>query len=332
MKGMVSSIGDWIERLSAVDTDLQATLQQIATLDREIAQKQGELKILEVDPSAVTIGESYRVQLQKLDDRLNRWRQTLRDLKTHRETIEHDATDARLDKQMGDQLSSSKDADPRRRDAFAGGANPKHAQPARSVGRTLHHDSRLRLPQCKCCSRRYRVSSKRKSHNPMVFIVTPRARLLLVTQPIYRNQRSCQRPCAVCKRICTKFANNWRDSKPRLPQKHFRQQSIQLKRCEDELLQSVEKLIDERADLLRRIAADHHMSIEQLTLAFGQWCQCHDHPHLRDWLLSEESGCATRTDGVDPIARQRLIDEIEALQQTRRDASVRADELPATDP
>ena len=101
------------QRTAALDADLEDVLRQVEALAREISAKQTELNLLEVDPTAVKVGESYRVQLQKLDDRLNRWRQTLRDLKAHRETVEHSATDARLDKQIGDQLSSTKEADPR---------------------------------------------------------------------------------------------------------------------------------------------------------------------------------------------------------------------------
>ena len=102
-----------VARAEASELDLRHTLAEIEQLDRQIAALRAELKMQETGHHAFEIGESYRSQLQQLDDRLNRWRQTLRDLKSHREKVEHNATDARLDHQLGEQLSSSKDADPR---------------------------------------------------------------------------------------------------------------------------------------------------------------------------------------------------------------------------
>ncbi|MCA9181468.1 MAG: DUF4332 domain-containing protein, partial [Planctomycetales bacterium] len=108
----------------------------------------------------------------------------------------------------------------------------------------------------------------------------------------------------------------------------LRAQSQQLRRCETELLQSVEKLIEERASLLRKIADEHHLSVNQLTLAFGQWCQCHDHMNLHDWLLREEAQASKEVSQAGSLGRQRyeLLDEIESLTARRKQADLRGDE------
>lgn len=312
------------ERYSAIELDLQTTLQQIEHLDRSIADKQAELKLLDTGSVAVTVGDSYREQLKKLDERLNRWRQTLRDLKTHRETIEHDATDARLDKQIGDQLSATKDSDPRaamrsleaqilstrqqldvlvQRYTTVPGYDYRSASAA--VSGTGYH-----YPESTASHGVYRDASGRTYIGQTNYLPESSA----LPETLRAMQKDLHE---VCQQLARHEANSATET--------LRQQSQQLKRCETELLQSVEKLIEERAALLRRIANEHHLSVEQLTLAFGNWCQCHDHPHLHDWLLSEEASRPTQQHGIDPVAKQRLIEELEALKQARKKASLHAD-------
>lgn len=313
------------ERYSAIELDLQTTLQQIEQLDRSIADKQAEMKLLDHSSVAVSVGASYREQLKKLDERLNRWRQTLRDLKTHRETIEHDATDARLDKQIGDQLSVTKDSDPRaamrsleaqilstrqqldvlvQRYTTVPGYDYRSASAA--VAGTGYH-----YPEATASHGVYRDASGRT--------YVGSANYLPESSALPETLRAMQKDLhEVCQQLARHEANNATET--------LRQQSQQLKRCETELLQSVEKLIEERAALLRRIANEHHLSVEQLTLAFGNWCQCHDHPHLHDWLLSEEAGRPTQQHGSDPVANQRLIEELETLKQARKQASLHVDD------
>lgn len=314
------------ERLSAAETDLRNALHQIQDLDRSIAEKSAELKLLE-GPSAVPeISESYRRQLQQLDDRLDRWRQTLRDLKTHRESIESNATDARLDRQVGDQLSATKDSDPRSamRSLEAQIVNTRQQLDALvdhyktipgydyPVGESLRATDRAEQDV-------YRDASGR------TYIGYSRAQSLGNPAPgnLPETLLGMQRDL---REVCQQLARH--ESKSAAETLH--QQSLQLKRCEDELLQSVEKLIDERAGLLRRIADEHHLSVEQLTLAFGQWCQCHDHPHLHEWLLNEENRLENAGqvpgNGAEAVGRIGLIEEIGALRQTRKQQTLRADD------
>jgi energy-coupling factor transporter ATP-binding protein EcfA2 len=313
------------ERNVALERDLERTLQELEVLDRDIANRESELKLMEVDPAAATVGESYRKQLQDLDDRLNRWRQTLRDLRAHRETIEYNATDVRLDKQIGDQLSTSKEADPRAamRSLEAQIMSTRQQLDLLVDQYTTVPGYDYRSASAAVAGTGFRPNEVPQSHG----VYRDASGRTYVGHPTYLPEatslpetlRSMQKDLhEVCQQLARHEAKTATET--------LLQQAAQLKRCEAELLQSVEKLIDERGALLQRIANEHHISVEQLTLAFGEWCQCHDHPHLQEWLLSEESQCPTRSPGVDTATRQRLIEEIESLKKSRTAVAVRADE------
>ena len=103
----------------------------------------------------------------------------------------------------------------------------------------------------------------------------------------------------------------------------LKQQSQQLARCEAELLQSVEKLIDERAELLRRIAQEQRLSLDELRLALGEWCQCHDHPQLKDWLLEQDAPAAGLWSSASS-ERPSLIAELQRTHAQRELAELNA--------
>ncbi len=310
------------ERLAVIERELTDVLRHIEDLDRTIADKTAELKLLENGLATVDVGDSYRSQLQQLDDRLNRWRQTLRDLKTHRESIESSATDARLEQQIGDQLSISKSSDPR------------------MAIRSLEAQIQNTRQQLDGLVDRYPTSAGYDypmgiDRRPNDFAYGSRAVVRDASGRTYLSQQ--QTPVAVdygmlpetlrsmqkdLHEVCQQLARHEATSAAET----LKQQTLQLKRCEQELLQSVEKLIEERAALLQKIANDYHLSMDQLTLAFGQWCDCSDHPNLQDWLLRDEQTRSTTTTGTDPEARQRLLADIESLKRTRQQAELRADD------
>lgn len=312
------------QRCRTIEADLRATQQEIEQLDRAISDKQAQLKVLETSVPDVSIGESYRVQLQKIDDRLNRWRQTLKDLKAHRETLESNATDVRLDKQIGDQLSPTKDADPR------------------AAMRALEAQILDTRQQLDVLVERYTTipGYDHRSASAAVTGTSYRTADVPNNHGVYRDEtgrtyvgysqhlpestllpetlRSMQKDLhEVCQQLARHEAHTASES--------LKQQSEQLQRCEHELLCSVEKLIDERASLLRRISNEHHLTIDQLTLAFGNWCQCHDHPHLHEWLLREDAD-VPRTKQTDPVQRQQVIEELEQLQRQRKQAVLRSED------
>ena len=233
---------------SALATELRDVRAELAALERDIAgQKSGwplRRRHHELD-----IGSTYREQLEQLDARLDRWRQTLRDLRAHRERLEHDATDARLDKQIGDQLSITKTAEPRA---------ALRALEAQLLTASQQLDALID-----------RQDRTYESYHAQASLP--------------ESLRNMQRDLyEVCQQLARQESTTAAET--------LRQQAAQLARSEAELLQSVEKLIDERASLLHKIADEYHLSMDQLTLAFGDWCECHDHPHLTQWLLNEAPG------------------------------------------
>ena len=233
---------------SALATELRDVRAEIAALERDIAGQKTSWP-LRRGMSDVDIGSTYREQLEQLDARLDRWRQTLRDLRAHRERLEYNATDARLDKQIGDQLSITKTAEPR---------------------------AALRSLEAQLLTASQQLDALVDRHDRTYESYHAQASL---PESLRNMQRDLYE---VCQQLARQESNTAAET--------LRQQAAQLARSESELLQSVEKLIDERASLLRKIADEYHLSMDQLTLAFGDWCECHDHPHLTQWLLNEAPG------------------------------------------
>ena len=233
---------------SALATELRDVRAELAALERDIAgQKSGWP--LRRSHHELDIGSTYREQLEQLDARLDRWRQTLRDLRAHRERLEHDATDARLDKQIGDQLSITKTAEPR---------------------------AALRSLEAQLLTASQQLDALIDRHDRTYESYHAQASL---PESLRNMQRDLYE---VCQQLARQESTTAAET--------LRQQAAQLARSEAELLLSVEKLIDERASLLHKIADEYHLSMDQLTLAFGDWCECHDHPHLTQWLLNEAPG------------------------------------------
>jgi predicted flap endonuclease-1-like 5' DNA nuclease/energy-coupling factor transporter ATP-binding protein EcfA2 len=240
------------EQRSALSGDLRDLRAELATLERDIAGHRSGWPLRRAHHE-LDIGATYREQLEQLDARLDRWRQTLRDLRSHRERLEHNATDARLDKQIGDQLSTTKSPEPR------------------AALRALES-------QILNASRQLEVLVDRYDRNH---------EYASTTASLPETLRHMQRDLY---EVCQQLARH----ESTAAAETYRQQVTQLSRCENELLQSVEKLIEERAGLLRKIADEYHLSMDQLTLAFGDWCECHDHPHLYQWLVNEAPGAYRR--------------------------------------
>ncbi len=236
------------EQRSALAGELRDLRAELAALERDIAsQRTGWTH--RGSHHELDIGATYREQLEQLDARLDRWRQTLRDLRSHRERLEHNATDARLDKQIGDQLSTTKMPEPR------------------AALRALE-------TQILNASRQLETLVDRFDRN----------------QEQYQSAASLPDTLRFMQRDLYEVCQQLSRHESTAAAETLRQQATQLSRCEAELLQSVEKLIDERAGLLRKIADEYHLSLDQLTLAFGDWCECHDHPHLYQWLVNEAPG------------------------------------------
>lgn len=306
-----------VDRYAAIEADLRGAIAEIEQYDRELAEVKAQLKLNEFDQETAKIEPSYRSQLQQLEDRLNRWRQTLRDIKSHRESLDYDQTDAQLDLQVGTQISESLHADPR--------------APMRSLEAQIHH-ARKQLDQLvqqygssqplgqtistQASSNNLKVHRDSLGQTHIRYETLPTAVYNPVRLPemLRSMQRDLQEICHQMSRHQSKAA-----------EQALNHQAQQLRRCETELLQSVELLIAERGVLLRRIADRYHLTSDQLTLAFGQWCQCNDHQHLYEWLLKDEVDNQPRQ-LERPQSRMQLLDTLARLESQRKEASLRAEE------
>jgi Domain of unknown function (DUF4332) len=324
-----------LDRVAAIEADLQGAESETQHIDREIAKIKAELRLAEIGSQAIDLEPSYRQQLQQLEDRLSRWRKTLRDLKAHRESIEQDQTQVQLDQQMGTQLSGHLHADPR---AYM-----------RSLEAQIHH-ARKQLDELVNQYWPGYVRSTAESVNTPARGVDPRPIDIRAINPAtlpggYQVQRDSQGRAHISYDKTTGAVDTSRlpdmlramqrdlhDVCHQLSRQEaataaeaLKTQSQQLRRCETELLLSVEKLIEERGLLLRKIADRYALTSDQISLTFGDWCQCIDHPHLYDWLVKDEAP-AKQTCEVDGQLRMNLQESLIRLQSQRREAALRAEE------
>lgn len=119
-----------------------------------------------------------------------------------------------------------------------------------------------------------------------------------------------------------------------------------LRRCEEVLVWAIDRLIESRHALLRQIAAEYNLPLSQLIEAFGDWQQCHNHPQLYQWLLSDK--CPPRADDMLVQAtrsarlereRSRLLDELgrtvnrlDSRSNERRSLELQLHRLPVATP
>ncbi len=326
------------DRCAVIEDDLRGTEAHLAELERELASLNAELKLLEMSRHAVSVDDSYRVQLQQIDERLTRWRQTLRDLKGHRSQIENEAINARLDRQVGDQLSVTKEPDPRAplRSLEAQILSARTQLDALVKRHSLFQDRVLgdrvlgdRALGDRALGDRHHSERGDSAGQPADYQVRRdaygRTHIAYRDEPYYLDSDNLPETLRSMQKDLYEACQQLARHESRTANETLKQQSQQLQRCETELLQSVEKLIEERAVLLRKIADQYQLSAEQLSLAFGDWCNCQDHNHLHDWLLSDAQVQTVHT-GIDQAARQRLLDAIDDVQNKRERAARHAED------
>lgn len=316
------------ERCALIEDDLRSTEAHLGELDRELVSLTAELKLLDTWRHTVSVDDSYRVQLQQIDERLTRWRQTLRDLKGHRSQIENEAVNARLDRQVGDQLSVTKEPDPRAplRSLEAQILSARNQLDALVKRHSLFQDRVLE-------DRRGREASSSATSDPVARSrdyevrrdAYGRTHIAYHDEPTYLDSDNLPETLRSMQKDLYEACQQLARHESRAATETLKQQSQQLQRCETELLHSVEKLIEERAALLRKIADQYQLSEEQLSLAFGDWCNCQDHHHLHDWLLSDSQVKTSHT-GTDQAARQRVLDAIDDAQIKRERATHHAED------
>jgi len=304
-----SEVGRLESRHAHSLNDLHNTNAQLASIESQIAQRQADLKLIETNNCVVEVSQSYREQLQEIDDRLGRWRRTLKDLRAHRASIESNATDAQLDEQVGDELSPTREADPRGAlRALEASILASRKQLDDVVGRIGNEPLQA--------SGEYEVV--RQPNGETRLVCTDSTRTVTDTSGLPTLLRSMQKDLY---EVCQQLARHQsQEARVKLDT-----QADQLRRAEQELCASIDKLIEERAALLRTIAAEHDLSLDKLTLAEGMWSQKKDHPNLHAWLLQQEASRKSAKSVGSMSDRQRLLDEIESLRSQRRELEIHAE-------
>ncbi len=303
-----------LDQQPAAEQERQQAVATIELLTRQITELERQLQQTGGNPAAPEIGSSYRQQLHQLDVQLDRWRQTLRDLKSQRERLEHNAVDAKLDKQLGEQLLSLRAANPR------SALRSLEAQILSTRERLDGLVDRYAAIEVSDETLKPGCEVRRDADGRTRIVYSTGADETLETSDSKQLPdvlRSMQRDLH---EVCQQLARQEADAAAEL----LGHQSQQLARCEAELLRSVESLIAERAALLQKIAAEHHVSLEHLNLAFGRWCQCHEHPRLEDWLL--DSSAASTSHRAPPANWQRTREELQRLTAEKKQLQQRVDD------
>ena len=234
------------DRLSAMDRDCEGLRAKLAEVDAAIARlRDGQI----VDQKQ----NSYREQLLSLDAQLARWRNTLTEIRAHRERLESASTDAHLDGQLGEQFTPVNQATPRL---------ALRSLEAQILEARRHFDALVDG-----------VDRYRDSHDSVRHELPQTLRLM---------QHELHEVCQQLSRHESLTTN-----------RAMKDQIQQLARCESEMKLAVERLIAERGELLRTIATACQLSVDQVSLAYSDTCRCADHPHLDTWLNAVGSGPLT---------------------------------------
>lgn len=181
------------------------------------------------------LAASQASQLRQLDERLNRWRKTRKELRDHREAIEQSLLNLRLDTQLDVNVS-------------------QHTEPLAAL-ETLER----RIHQSQHTLEDFVGSGDTPTYwydeTPFSREVTPH---LTHLQSELRD---------VCQRLAESEANHTKQ--------HIVNQIQQLKRCERELSDSIEKLIEQRAKWIRTVGGnlqvdlhDYHPLMDSLNPGF----------------------------------------------------------------
>lgn len=270
------------DRLSAMDRDCEALRASITEIDTAIARlRDGQI----VDQKQST----YRDQLLSLDAQLARWRNTLTEIRAHRERLESASTDAHLDGQLGEQFTPVNQATPRL---------ALRSLEAQILEARRHFDALVEGVD------RYRDNHDSVRHELPQTLRLMQHELHEVCQQLSRHES-----------LSTTRA--------------MRDQIQQLARCESEMKLAVERLIAERGELLRTIATACQLSVDQVSLAYSESCRCADHPHLDTWLNAVGNGPLTSVKSTtihpkffDELSdlehrRQHLIAQLDAAERDR---------------
>lgn len=262
LEDRIRSLQNEVERIRRTEEEISLTLQE---KKRSHGLRQGLPSFLPENALAYT----RRKQLEEIDGRLYNWRQTLREVREHRDRIQREADDLRLRKQFdqGERRDARATLDSLESQLLN---TRRHLEDVIAKNDENRHGDRFQFQQSLPATLRSIQDD-----------------LSEVTLHLNRAETNV------------------------VAEKHT-SQIEQLKRCENELNESLERLISERGLLLKQISQEYNIPLEKLSLALGDWSQCHEHPHLYQWLLSDYATDSLSADHL--LQTSTLYREIDQLQ------------------
>ncbi|MGN6546633.1 MAG: DUF4332 domain-containing protein, partial [Aureliella sp.] len=270
------------DRLAAIESDGRKLSDEIADIDAQLQR----LRHDDPSPFRNSVSISLREKLVALDAQLARWRNTLTEIRSHRERLEACATDAQLDGQLGEQFSPINQATPR---------VALRALEAQVMESRRHFDTLLEGVD------RYRGEHEDARNQ--------------LPQTLRLMQRELHEVCQQLSRYESLTAS-----------RAMKDQILQLSRCESEMRQSIERLIAERGELMRTIAGACKLSVDQVAVAYSDSCRCTDHPQLDSWLAAISSSADHSAQQYDPTVHLFRHDEMARLESRRVQAVARLED------
>ena len=273
------------DRLAALDRDAQKLRGEITELEAALAAAphgSTAQPVFELALERAPQGQSYRQRLFELDAQLARWRNTLAEIRSHRERLESAATDAQLGGQLGEQFSPVNQATPRQ---------ALRALEVQITEARRHFDRLLEGVD------RYRADNDEARNE--------------LPQTLRLMQRELHEVCQQLSRHESLTSN-----------RANREQILQLTRCESEMRLAIERLIAERGELLRSIATACHLSVDQVTVAYSDACRCADHPPLDAWLTAISPASLAPRNGEAVAQRSQSHADALARIEARRSAAL----------
>lgn len=229
------------------------------------------------EPQRWSIAEDYRLQLEDLDAQLVRWRRTMQEVRSLRERLQ-DSSDQPY-------YTESANRSPYRDGSEA--ASDPYEYLSSLEGRIQHAQRQLDALAGCYTDGYYRYGNDASSQARNLHAM--RDELHTIREGLGRRG-------------------------PQQASPRFDDELAQLRRCEQELMSAIERLIADRSDLMHLASREHGVPMDQLSSAYGDWNPYTDTPHMRDWLVSEHCPPSVGSSDAAFARRQRLQDEMTGLR------------------
>lgn len=286
---------DEVARLRNQESDLRRSL---ADVERELAEFSQSLSAHE---SSIRIASTRRLQLEELDNQLMRLGRTLREIRSIRDNWTTGGTVATVLPETAPMRYYNTDA----------GRDTNGYYRSRLEAARRHLDWLMRHYDGRYESRRADVMRGGESVDTYA------------QEAAHIGRSDLESMMTTIRELIDSLGRlDFKVTATQIHDQHLRQ-------CEATLGETIRRLVDQRTTLLQRIATEHNLSLNHLSEAFGDWGQCHDQPHLYQWLLSEHFPPRVEDSVVRTARRRRLESErtelLDELSRTvnRLDDSIR---------